>query len=567
MSLIGALNIGQSALAAAQAGIQVTGNNISNSGNANYARETATLTPNPDQQLQPGVFIGTGVDLTSVQRHVDDALQSRLSNSISDNQSAQTSQQLLTQVQSVFNALGTTNLSTSMSGFFNSWSTLANTPQSVAQRQVVIQQGQALAQQFNSQKQQLNSLGTSVSNQLGTTVQQADALASQVASLNGQIVIAQAGSSGSANSLQDQRDAALQQLSQLMSISTVKQANGSVSVYAGSQPLVTATTSNGVAIKNQVFNGVAIPTVVFKNNNGAIPLAGGGQIGALSDMQARIAGVVNQEDHLANNLMFELNKVYSSGQGLRGFTSASATNAVSDTTKALNSTAAGLPFTPTNGSFVVHVTNVTTGQSTSTLVQVNLTGSPGDSTLNSLTASLNGITGVQATDTGGRLQISSAGSDQQISFSQDSSGALAALGVNTFFTGTNAGDIAVNQTVVAQPQLLAVAKNGDPADNQTALAIASLSSQSIPALNGASLDDTYQAMVNGVGSQVAAATASAAAAQAVQTTLQSQRDSLSGVNVDDEAISLMKQQQAYQGAAQLINVVNQMMTSLLAMTI
>ena len=38
MSLIGALNAGQSGLAVSQAAIQVTGNNISNAGDADYAR-------------------------------------------------------------------------------------------------------------------------------------------------------------------------------------------------------------------------------------------------------------------------------------------------------------------------------------------------------------------------------------------------------------------------------------------------------------------------------------------------------------------------------------------------
>ncbi len=54
MSLIGALNIGKSALAVQQAALQVTGNNISNAGNAGYTRESAALSPSPDQQIGPG---------------------------------------------------------------------------------------------------------------------------------------------------------------------------------------------------------------------------------------------------------------------------------------------------------------------------------------------------------------------------------------------------------------------------------------------------------------------------------------------------------------------------------
>lgn len=567
MSLIGALNTGQSALAASQAAIQTIGNNISNSGNADYTRQTTELTPGPEQQIQTGVFVGTGVQISSIKRQIDDALESRLRSSVSDTQSAQTTQQWLSQVQSVFNALGTNNLSTSMSSFFNSWSTLANTPQDMGQRQVVLQQGQSLAQQFTAVRQQLTALGTSVSNDLSDAVKTADNLASQIASLNGQIVTASNGGSGSPNALLDQRDAALKQLSQLMNVTTQAQPDGSVSVYVGSQLLVTANVSNGVTLKNTDVNGVATPTVVFKSNGGTMPINGSGQIGGLSDMQARITGVVGQVDSLAHNLIYAVNQVYSGGQGLQGFTSVTAANSASDTTKSLADPASGLKFTPANGSFVIHVTDPTTGQSTSTLVQVNLTGSPGDTTLDSLTAGLNAIPGVKATDVGGQLQIAATAPGQQITFSQDSSGTLAALGINTFFTGTDASNIAVNQVVSTQPQLLAAAQNGDPGDNQTAVAIAGLASQPVASLGGASLNDNYQSMINGIATQAATAQTNAQAAQSVQDTLQSQRDSISGVSMDEEAINLMKQQQAYQGAARLINVVNQLMQSILNMTI
>jgi len=565
MSLIGALNTGQSGLAVAQAAIQVTGNNISNAADPNYTRETIETSPAADQQLQPGIFIGSGVDLTSVQRQIDDALQSRLRGAISDNQGASTTQQWLTQVQSIFNALGTTNLSTSMSTFFNDWSNLANKPQDMGLRQVVLQDGANLAQMFNGQVQQLDSLSSSVGSEISTQVQAANNLASQVAGLNGQIVVAEAGTGGTANSLRDQRDAILGQLAQLMHITTVPQPNGVVDVYVGSQPLVSNTLSQTLAVTSQSVNGTPTPTVVFQATNGAVPLGSGGQLGALSDMQARISGVVSQEDNLAHNLIFELNKLHSSGQGLEGLSSMTATNAVADPTQPLNSAAAGLAFAPTNGSFVVHVQQAGSSQVNSTLVQVNLTGSPSDTTLNSLAASLNAINGITATVNGGTLQISATNSSEQISFSQDSSGVLAALGINSFFSGKDATDIAVNSTVASQPQLLAAAKNGDPTDNQTALAIASLASQPAATLNGASLNDTYQSMIDGIASQTNAAQTNAQAAQTVQTALQAQRDSLSGVSLNEEAVNLIKQQQAFMGASRVINVVNQMMQTLFTM--
>lgn len=565
MSLIGALTAGQSGLATSQASIQVTGNNISNAGDADYARETANTTPRPDQQLSPGIFIGSGADLSSVQRQTDEALMSRLRSAVSDNQSAATTQQWLQQVQSVFDALGSNNLQTSMNTFFSSWSTLANNPQDTAQRQIVLQNGDSLAKQFQSQVQQLDSLSSEVNGEVASQAKAADTLASQVATLNGQIVVAEGGSGGTANSLRDQRDAVLKQLSQLMNITTVQQPSGSVDVYVGSEPLISDNISRGVTVANQNVNGSIVPVVAFKSSNGPIPLSGGGQLGALVDMQGRITGVVDQENTLAHNLIFELNKLHSSGQGLSGFSTVTATNTVNDPTKALNNPAAGLSFTPNNGSFVVHVKDKTTGIDTSTLVQVNLTGSPSDTTLNSLAASLSGINGVSASASGGTLKISATSNTSEISFSQDSSGVLAALGVNNFYNGTDATDIAVNNTLMNQPDLLAAAKNGNADDNQNALAIAALGSQPVASLNGASLNDTYQSLINGIASQTAAAQTNAQAAQAVQSTLQSQRDQLSGVSLDEETVNLLKQQQAFMGASKLISVVDQLMQTMVAM--
>src|SRR6476646_3981361 len=117
MSLIGALNLGSSALAVQQAALQVTGNNISNAGNADYMRQVANTTASPDQQIAGGLFVGTGVDLTSIQRQIDDALEARLRGSTSDSSAADASQQYLTQIEGTFNALGDTNLSSQMSTF------------------------------------------------------------------------------------------------------------------------------------------------------------------------------------------------------------------------------------------------------------------------------------------------------------------------------------------------------------------------------------------------------------------------------------------------------------------
>src|SRR5665213_1142109 len=367
MSLFGALNIGSSALSAQQTALQVTGNNIANSGNANYSREVADLSPSPSQQIQPGIFLGSGVTLTDIQRQVDESLNTRLRSSVSDNQSATTTQTWMSQVESSFNALGTNNISTQMSTFFGDWSRLANAPQDAGLRQVVLSDGSNVAQSLSAEQTQLTTIQGSTQQQIGSDAQTADGYAQQLANLNSQIATASDGPSGQDNSLLDQRDTILTNLSKLMNIQTVVQADGAVNVYVGSQPLVDATVSKGVTVQQQTVNNVQVSTVVFKSNGGPLPLTSG-ELGSLQTLQLQVSNVSNQVDGLAHNLIAAVNQLHASGQGTTGFTSVTGTNAVKSATAALNSPAAGMNFPPTNGSFVIHVTNSANGLGTSTLV-------------------------------------------------------------------------------------------------------------------------------------------------------------------------------------------------------
>ena len=72
-------------------------------------------------------------------------------------------------------------------------------------------------------------------------------------------------------------------------------------------------------------------------------------------------------------------------------------------------------------------------------------------------------------------------------------------------------------------------------------------------------------MVNGIGAAASSAKTEAEATRVVRETLESQREALSGVSLDEEAINLMRQQRAFQGAARLVAAVDEMMRTIIAM--
>lgn len=569
MSLIGALNIGRTALAVNQAAIQVTGNNISNAGNPNYTRQVATIGTAGDQRIAQGVSVGMGISLTSIERQINEALEGRLRSSVSDDNAAATTKQWLDRVESVFNELGDQDLSTRLSTFFNSWSKLADNPLDPSQRTIVLQNGQSLAswiQQVRGDLAQVQSdLGTSIK----SVVADADGLAQQVATLNKQIASAEGSGAGTANALRDQRDAVLKQLSELVDIHTSDGNNGMVNVFLGSEPLVMNDTCRGLTTKTLVTNGQMTVGLAFKTG-GATAEVTGGQLGAMVSLQTgQLKSTIDQLDSLAGNLIFELNKAFSGGQGTQGYSTVTSTNGVTDPAAALD--AAGLPFTPASGSFLVSVYNSSGQVVSSGLVSVKLGADAGASptTLNDLAAAFGGISGISASVSGGKLTLSTGSSDLQIKFGTDekgdTSGTLAALGINTFFTGSTASDIAVNSTVTSNAALLATSSNGTAGGNAVAQKIAGLQSQSIAGLGGRTLTATYDDMINQTAVSAATAQSNADAASVVRQTLESQRESLSGVSMDEEAVNLIKQQRAFQGAARLVSAIDEMMQTILNM--
>ena len=181
MSLTATLNLGRNALSINQAAIQTVGNNISNVGNADYTRQRTDITTAPDQQIRRGIFVGQGPRLEGISRQIDDALQGRLRNSVSDGESAQAQQSWLSRLEATFNELGDSDLSTQMSKFFNSWSELANKPQDLGLRQVVLETGKSVASWFHQMNGEVESLRSNLGETIKSSAIKADDLATKLA--------------------------------------------------------------------------------------------------------------------------------------------------------------------------------------------------------------------------------------------------------------------------------------------------------------------------------------------------------------------------------------------------
>jgi flagellar hook-associated protein 1 len=570
MGLIGSLQIGRTGLLASQTALQVAGQNLANLATEGYRRQKITLAPERSQEIGPGLFVGRGVKVESITRVIDEALEARLRGSISDQSASQVRQQLLGRIEAIENEFSDADLSTALGEFFNAFSQLSNNPQDVSLRTLLVEQAGSLTGFIRDLDAELGKVQFQTISQTDQAVKSVNDLLTRIASLNTQIAVQSRGSGG-APGLRDQRDSLLTELSQFLDISTVEQPSGSVDVFVGSLPIVLNNRSRGVELLKESVNGQTVTKVVISADKSPLDITSG-ELGALVQFKEQdIQDAIDAVDQLSSQLIYQVNRLHSQGQGLNLLDGVTGAQVVTDPTVALNDPATDLTIPPSHGSFQLHVVQKSTGQVTTSTINIDLDGinPAADTTLTSLASDIDAAANISAVVTpDGRLQITADSSDFQISFSDDSSGALAVLGINTFFTGKDAFDISVNSLVADDPRLIAAATSSaagtNPGDNDNALAMAGLRNLGLTDLTGLSLTQYWNRHVEDFAVRRGQARQQFQADTVIRESLATQQQSISGVNADEESIDLIQYQRAFQASARLLTIIDEMMQTLLA---
>ncbi|MFI4939093.1 MAG: flagellar hook-associated protein FlgK, partial [Burkholderiales bacterium] len=216
------LSIGQSALVVAQAGLATTANNIANASTPGYSREQIIQTEGSGQASGSG-FMGTGAQVSTVQRLYNNFLATQQNITQSSYSSLNTNYTQISQLNNMF-ASSTTGLAPTIQNFFNSVQTATSDPSATSSLEGVLSSAQALATQFQSTSAQLSQINDGVNAQIVSTVQGVNNYASQIASLNSAIQQAESTSAGQVpNDLLDQRDEAVANLSKNTNVTVVNQ--------------------------------------------------------------------------------------------------------------------------------------------------------------------------------------------------------------------------------------------------------------------------------------------------------------------------------------------------------
>ncbi|MBW2266347.1 MAG: flagellar hook-associated protein FlgK [Deltaproteobacteria bacterium] len=572
------LSIAKDALAAQQYGIYVTGHNIANVNTPGYSKQSAVLEARHPAPLG-GLVLGRGVNTTEITRNCDQIIENRVMQGKSDLYSFKGMENYMVALEGLFNENTDNSLSNILGDFWNRWHDIANNPSAVPERIALYEHSKLLSEQLNSFDVDLEQLRTDLTNALDAGVGRVNEITSEIASLNTEIIVM--GVDASANDLKDQRNVLCSELAEYIDMKVFQQEHDSFTIVsANGVVFVDGDTSydlelDGTSVKWQGSGGneVDITDHISK-----------GKLGGFLEMRDEVVAKYKQDlTELASEFIWAVNEQHSKGAGLTTFSSATGTYSSSSPGSAVSTSASGLDYYDkvSTGTFRVYVYD-----STGALANAaNVTVTAGATTLSNIATAISAVDpDITATVNGsGQLAISTTNS-HTFAFSDDTSGALAALGINTFFTGSTAGGIDINSTIASDKDYIAAAQidstTGSFAtgDNTNAQAIADLQYSSMQIsewtydrVNGntegtttATIDDYYHSLIGSLGIKASSIKRSSSFSENMVHELETMRDSISSVSLDEEMTQLMQYQHAYSAAAKLFSVADEMMQTLLA---
>jgi len=559
MSLFSSIRMGANSLQANQIALQVAGQNISNANTPGYIREEVVLSPAPTQR-HGSLLLGLGVEVLAVVQKIDHFLEERLRGAVSDMANTDTLQQTYAQLEGIIGELSDTDLSTGLDNLFASISEILNQPENVSIRNLAVLQGETLTTEINRIASRVQELRADVNGRVIDMAGDINRLVEEIRVLNIQIAETEGGSVSRSDAvgLRDQRLQALSDLAELIEIRVAEQPSGGVNVYVGGDYLVFEGTSREVEVVLDSDRGLAVAEIQIAETASALQTDSGELSGLMESRDEVLGNFLDSFDDFVGTMVYEFNKLYSGGQGLTGFEELTSTFPVDATDEALDD--AGLKFTPVNGSFQVMVYNRKTGLTQTSDIMVDLNGLGEDMTLTGLQEALDAIDGISASTTAdGKLTLTSTDPNQEFAFADDTSGVLAALGLNVFFSGSSALDVGIDTVLKQDPAKFAASRGGIGVDTQNAADLAVFLDRPLASQNNKTLIVLYDQLVGETTQGSSVAQAEAEGAQVFETALRGQKMATSGVNLDEEAVNMIAYQRAYQATAKYIKTLSDLL--------
>lgn len=456
-TILSGLDIAQRALSAQQLGLEITQRNVANASTPGYTKLRVSFEPATGSGMD-STYAVAGIEAAAVESFRNSFVEYNISQELQGQGEQQAAFDALQQVEAFFTNKSGQGLQSALSDFFNSFSSLSNTPEDPALRQQVLLKAGALTQEFSQLYDRLQRVQLQQNQIVYDTVEEINSITSKIAQLNTDIFKVQGSQTGDESTTLDERQRLLDHLSELVDISYFEDSSGTVTVETKQGALLVAgaqskaldvTLSPQTGFYDVMQDGVDITSTIQS----------GKLAGALKVRDTTIPAYLNSLDDMAAALISEVNAKHQQGSDLSG-------------------TQGGDFFTPL---------------------------APGP-------------------NTGAAHNISVA---------------------------------------ITDPDEIAAAGLGEgPGSNSNAQVLAGIRDEVLPSL-GYTAAQSYANLILQVGLDSQSASDGLQTQKSLVQQLKNQRDSFSGVSLDEEAVNIIKYQKAYQASARFVTVLDTLIGDIL----
>ena len=567
MGLSVGLDTAVKALRAHQLAFDTAAHNIANANSPGFSRQRVLLRPigldGSDHFSRDNLLgrAGYGVDAKDVNRIRDTFLDFQARQSLSSRGQHSAFAKPLASAEVVFNDPSDDGISALLAKFRGGWHDVVNEPESVPARTALVHAATTFATRLQAAHQTLTQQRSDLNLTVSRIAEQINAKASEVAGLNLQIKQVEL-NGDMANDLRDRRDLLLDDLSGLANIRYAEDDTGSMAVYLGTHELVFGTAARTISVIDDTTNPGMVK-LQFAMDSADVEVASGELRGVLDARDVAFPELIGKLNNFATGLMNSVNSIHQAGYGLDNatglafFTGTDASNIavnamlMGSPQSIATSTAPGQPGNPANALAVANLEqlpNMLAGLGASDLT-VNEALSAGNVA--------SGIT-LAASMQPGTYTIVANGANLDLMYGTTVVGTATLANINppggtiSFMNGTNTvASINVSATgaySAAQQQADLTAAGNNTLQVETSASV------------------FYGNIVSVLGADVNRANGLEDAAGLLVDHLESLRQSVHGVSIDEEVTNLNASQHAYNAAAKVISTIDDMLDTLINRT-
>lgn len=282
------IELGKRSLMAHSTQINTAGHNISNADTEGYSRQRVKVGPmspldRPDlSRAETLGQIGQGTSVESISRVRDEMLDQRIVAQSNQESYWETRSRYYTMIENVYNEPDEVSIRTTMDKFWESWQELSLNPESTANRQAILERGQSLVNSIRNRDMALTGIGNQLNSDIEASVEQLNNYANQIAILNTEIVKVKA-VGDNPNDLMDRRDVLVEKLSKIANITTDQRDSDEFMVHVNGQVLVQGRIARNFAVE-PVLDNYGYSKVVWADTNETVDVKGG-SLGALIELR------------------------------------------------------------------------------------------------------------------------------------------------------------------------------------------------------------------------------------------------------------------------------------------